>query len=220
MSSSTPATYTVSRCAYAKIVLHVAAHACSSVNGVLLATTSSLKTSAVAVTDVVPLFHTRLNLSPMLEIALEQLDIYCEKTGQTIIGYYQANEMLDSTELSLVGTHIANRIREYQPEAFAVVVDNNKLSTTQPTNALIFHTARDGQWVVARNQPNGSSNNSSADAKNPQFQLGSSALDTAAAAVTSQAHRLLVDFDTHLTAINADNADWLLNDKVTAKLTN
>jgi hypothetical protein len=50
------------------------------------------------------------------------LDIYCEKTEQTIIGYYQANEALDAVGLTPVGAQIASRIHDYQPGAFAVVV--------------------------------------------------------------------------------------------------
>jgi hypothetical protein len=79
MSASTSAStlYTVSRRAYAKIILHAAAHACTSVNGILLAATASLNTASITVTDAVPLFHTRLTLSPMLEIALEQVSLAC-----------------------------------------------------------------------------------------------------------------------------------------------
>ncbi|KAI8049011.1 hypothetical protein BDF22DRAFT_700684 [Syncephalis plumigaleata] len=214
MSSSTTAAasthYTVSQRAYAKIVLHAAAHACVSVNGVLLADTASLNTASITVTDAVPLFHTRLTLSPMLEIALEQLDIYCEKTEQTIIGYYQANEALDAVGLTPVGAQIASRIRDYQPGAFAVVVDNNKLSLSQPSNALIFHTMRDNQWIVARNQPDttGATDSQKTDAKNPSFQLESP--------VSNQLHRQLVDFDTHLASVYR----WLHNNNIVASLGN
>ncbi|RKP06763.1 hypothetical protein THASP1DRAFT_24976 [Thamnocephalis sphaerospora] len=207
------AVYTVSRRAYAKIVLHAAAYTSSSVNGVLLASKSSVATNSVVVTDAVPLLHTRLTLSPMLEVAFEQLDIYCEKTGQTIIGYYQANELLTSRDLGTAGAKIATRVHSVEPTAFAVVVDNQKLATVEPENALVFHNIHDGQWRVAPNQPGARKQDSSSR----RFELETEAPAVAAAAVGARLHRELVDFDAHLTT---PSADWLRNDAVLAALAN
>jgi hypothetical protein len=62
-------TYRVERDALLKLLLHAAKHPSSSVNGVLLGTTSG----GTHVTDVVPLFHSSLTLADSTEIALVQV---------------------------------------------------------------------------------------------------------------------------------------------------
>jgi hypothetical protein len=70
--------YTITPQAYTKMVLHAAAYPTASVNGVLLATSSSVaKGENIEVVDAVPLLHARLVLSPMLEVALEQASHIC-----------------------------------------------------------------------------------------------------------------------------------------------
>lgn len=63
--------------AYCKLVLHAAKYPHCAVNGLLLAETSKLKDSkknkGLTITDVVPLFHICLHLSPMAEVALTQV---------------------------------------------------------------------------------------------------------------------------------------------------
>jgi hypothetical protein len=50
----------------------------------------------VEVEEVVPLFHSPLNLLPMLEAALLQLDHHFGASGSKIVGYYQANDAADN----------------------------------------------------------------------------------------------------------------------------
>ena len=60
--------------AYCKIILHAAKYPHCSVNGVLLAKSSS-KTKELLYMDSIPLFHISLNLTPMAEIALTQVSL-------------------------------------------------------------------------------------------------------------------------------------------------
>ena len=57
--------------------------------------TSLLFSQTVEVEEVVPLFHSPLNLLPMLETALLQLDQHFGASGAKIVGYYQANELME-----------------------------------------------------------------------------------------------------------------------------
>lgn len=60
--------------AYCKIILHAAKYPHCSVNGVLLAKVSS-KSKVVEFVDAIPLFHLAINLTPMAEIALTQVNM-------------------------------------------------------------------------------------------------------------------------------------------------
>ncbi|KAJ8940858.1 hypothetical protein NQ314_010561, partial [Rhamnusium bicolor] len=73
--------------AYCKMILHAAKYPHCSVNGVLLAKTS-ISNKEIEFVDAVPLFHITLNLTPMAEIALMQIDELASKKGLTIAGYY------------------------------------------------------------------------------------------------------------------------------------
>lgn len=54
--------------AFLKMVLHAAKHPESSVNGILLSDQNC--DSQIIITDYIPLFHSVINLTPMLETAL------------------------------------------------------------------------------------------------------------------------------------------------------
>lgn len=59
--------------AYCKMILHALKYPHCTVNGVLLAKTSSLGDKEVEFVDSIPLFHICINLTPMAEIALMQV---------------------------------------------------------------------------------------------------------------------------------------------------
>ena len=50
-----------------------------------------------------------------------QVDSYCKDTSQRIVGYYQANELADDTELGPFGKKIAALIRSKCPEAVCLL---------------------------------------------------------------------------------------------------
>lgn len=67
--------------AYSKIIFHAAKYPHCSVNGVLLADASKCKEpnkiKELQIVDSVPLFHLCLHVSPMVEIALSQVNFIC-----------------------------------------------------------------------------------------------------------------------------------------------
>jgi ER membrane protein complex subunit 8/9 len=80
--------------AYCKLFLHLAKYPYSSCNGLLLAKRITKKDGKdqLKYVDCIPLFHSALTLSPSLEVALWQIDCFCQKNDLEIAGYYQANE--------------------------------------------------------------------------------------------------------------------------------
>lgn len=81
----------ISKMAYCKLFLHLAKYPHSSCNGLLLSNSNGNK-QKVNYVECIPLFHSSLSLSPSLEIALFQIDTYCQLNDLEITGYYQATE--------------------------------------------------------------------------------------------------------------------------------
>eukprot|EP00052_Salpingoeca_macrocollata_P031119 m.322061 g.322061 ORF g.322061 m.322061 type:complete len:207 (+) comp26320_c0_seq1:53-673(+) len=117
-------TYDIHPRAYAKLLCHAAKHPYSAVNGILL---GRLEDRVIVVQDVIPLFHTHLNLTPMLEIGLIQIEAHCTRSGMAMVGYYHANKSLDDTRLSDTARRIAKRLCEEFKHALVLLVNNAKL---------------------------------------------------------------------------------------------
>nr|VZI01965.1 unnamed protein product [Spirometra erinaceieuropaei] len=136
-------TVSVSKVAFAKIILHVSKYPHTAVNGVLLGEVEP--DGEIHVVDSVPLFHSALTLAPMLEIAFYQIESYCSHKELTICGYYQANELLNANSPNPLAFKIADKIRENSKQACLLMVRNDRLK--QPSSAsLSLHTFREGKW--------------------------------------------------------------------------
>ena len=86
--------------AYAKILSHVVQYPYTAVNGVLLARDDEEEdTELLDVVDAVPLFHYNLSLTPMLTVALTQIEEYATNRSMKIAGYYHANEYCNDSEV-------------------------------------------------------------------------------------------------------------------------
>ena len=74
--------------AYAKIILHAAKYPHCAVNGVLLAKIppKGQKTGKLSLIDAIPLFHQNLGLTPMVEVALTQIETHASGVGMAIAG--------------------------------------------------------------------------------------------------------------------------------------
>ena len=70
------ASITISQISYSKILLHAAKYPHNDINGILLADQKSCQEDAYRITDSIPLFHLDLALSPMMEVALNQVSIH------------------------------------------------------------------------------------------------------------------------------------------------
>lgn len=84
----------ISARAYGKMCLHASRYPHAAVNGLLLAP-ATRSGECLCLTDCVPLFHSHLALSVMLEVALNQVDVWGAQAGLVVAGYYHANAALD-----------------------------------------------------------------------------------------------------------------------------
>jgi hypothetical protein len=89
----------LSYAAHTKIVCHATKFPFSTVVGLLVGKSDS---GNVQITDIVPVFHSNANLSPLMEVALEQVQLHCDKHHLTLLGLYQANQNMESTPSSTV----------------------------------------------------------------------------------------------------------------------
>ncbi|CAH8561707.1 unnamed protein product [Schistosoma turkestanicum] len=95
---------------FLKMVLHAAKHAESSVNGILLSDQNH--DSQIIISDYIPLFHSAINLTPMLETALYHVDSHCTNKGLQICGYFQANEHVNCNTPTNVALKIGEKLAE------------------------------------------------------------------------------------------------------------
>ena len=74
--------------AYAKVILHAAKYPHCAVNGVLLAKIppKGQKTNRLSLIDAIPLFHQTPGLTPMVEVALTQIESRASGVGMAIAG--------------------------------------------------------------------------------------------------------------------------------------
>eukprot|EP01112_Ceratiomyxa_fruticulosa_P022533 TRINITY_DN8281_c0_g1_i1.p1 TRINITY_DN8281_c0_g1~~TRINITY_DN8281_c0_g1_i1.p1 ORF type:complete len:202 (-),score=31.00 TRINITY_DN8281_c0_g1_i1:91-663(-) len=135
--------YIISPKAYSKIILHAHKYPFSPVNGIILGRLSSKDT--VNIEDVIPLFHTH-TLAPIFEIAMMQIEEYCNKSEDKliIVGHYHANEILDDARLGMMTRRIAEKLQGEFTDACLIMVDNTKLSLHPKESALQLYTRKNG----------------------------------------------------------------------------
>lgn len=126
----------ISKLAYSKLFLHLSKYPHLSCNGLLLARTDNERQKP-HFTECIPLFHSSLSLAPSLEIALFQIDAYCEANDLKIAGYYQATENIHDNQPNLITLKIAEKLKENNPNALVFMVDNNKV---HPSNKKVCFT--------------------------------------------------------------------------------
>ncbi|KAJ3126672.1 ER membrane protein complex subunit 8 [Nowakowskiella sp. JEL0407] len=183
------AQHSVSHKAHLKMLLHCAKYSTLSVCGLLLGKSVG---ENVVVDDVVPLFHNYLNLAPMLEVALQQTDIYAKLSGQKIIGVYAANESTTETAPSASIVKIAQRIESTNSTSLLVMVDNENILSASPFKPF---TVQSGTLKPI-----------------PKEKLVSKDLSTNfLELIKSQTYSKLVDFDNHLDNVSLN---WLENPQI------
>lgn len=183
----------VSNKAFTKIQLHAAKYPHCGVNGVLLACKHTFgKTKALHFVDVVPLFHQALQLTPMLEIALINIDSYCSSQDLYIAGYYEAPKHLKKSELPGIFTSkIADKVKENFGESILVMIDNFKVPHSK--SLKFYEKSPDGKWKPHQSDVT--------------FEEGSD--ETLQDFLNKNVHKDLVDFDNHLDDISFH---WLNHD--------
>ncbi|XP_034240437.1 ER membrane protein complex subunit 8/9 homolog [Thrips palmi] len=183
---------TLSARAYCKMILHAAKYPHCAINGLLLGRLSKDK-DELLVTDAVPLFHVCLQVSPMAEIALTQVDHAAANENLSIAGYYVANESISDLSIDKAANKIADKIAENFSSACFIVVDNKHLTLSMETAGIAVSQYNDGKW------------------RGKDFKVDNEVLDTAAALLEQRAFKTLVDFDNHLDDVSQDWKNKELN---------
>ncbi|XP_067869923.1 ER membrane protein complex subunit 9-like isoform X3 [Heterodontus francisci] len=138
----------ISAQAYVKMQLHAAKYPSCAVNGLLLAEkVPEADGECLLLTDCVPLFHNCLALTVMLEVALNQVDLWSAANNQVIAGYYQANDRVRDASPNSVAVKIGDRVAEHLRGAVLIMLDNAKLSGEYGGPAVIVHERQDGKWT-------------------------------------------------------------------------
>ncbi|CAH1998586.1 unnamed protein product [Acanthoscelides obtectus] len=109
--------------AYCKMIMHGVKYPHCSVNGLLLGKSSSSKAKEVEFVEAIPLFHININLIPMAEIALMQVDTYASNKGLVISGYYVAPEIAkEATFDKISNNRILEKVAVNYRDPIAVIV--------------------------------------------------------------------------------------------------
>jgi len=212
-------TYTVSARAYALLLFHALKYPFAEVNGVLLAKQDDTDSQIVTIVDAVPLFHQWTQLSAMLEIALQQVELYASQNKLRIIGYYHANEDLNEHNLKANAVKIADKIHANSGKKSVIfLIDNEKLDSELNEVSILPFIHSQNQWQPvkasfqsekASTSTSTSSSSSSSDwifrLENPDILAKTRFL------VGEKRYKRLVDFDNYL---DNTEADWLRNSHV------
>ena len=140
--------------AYVKIIAHLFKYPDRPVVGLLLGNNNS---SVPAVLDVVPLFHSHsYALASSVELALQQVDIYAQANGLSIVGLYASSASMPMPSSRGLEAQwilpLATKLLDLNKKAISIVVDNARLvsAITQkpltPTGALVALTYSNKRW--------------------------------------------------------------------------
>ncbi|CAF1228767.1 unnamed protein product [Adineta steineri] len=179
--------------AFTKMFLHLAKYPELAVNGILLGVRSNsandeADSSYLNFVDCIPLFHGVLSLSPMLEIALSQIDAYCSTRNLTIAGYYHANENYSDPNPNFTALRIMEKIKENNPNAVLLMIDNSLVDLNENDRFYNVFTLTDKTWK----------NVNETHIVNDESRLSALSL------VKRNQHRQIIDFDNHLDSISND----------------
>ncbi|XP_037937649.1 ER membrane protein complex subunit 8/9 homolog [Teleopsis dalmanni] len=188
--------YKFSDRAYTKMIFHAAKYPHLAINGVLLAEKGA-KSNSVVIVDAIPLFHQCLYVTPMVEIALMQVDAYAERENLVIAGYYAACEnFYDNTLDKVPAAKIADKIQENFKGACFAIIDNKLVTLEQEEVALKVFSCNDGgRWSKS----------------NYSLQNSKSTLEAVSVLLKRGAMKDVVDFDNHLDNPKHDWTNELLN---------
>ncbi|XP_045463556.1 ER membrane protein complex subunit 8 [Harmonia axyridis] len=189
--------------AYCKIILHASKYPHCAVNGILLSKIASSKTKEITFEDAIPLFHIGLNLTPMAEVALAQIDELASKNGFCISGYYTAHENLRENSFEKAEGKISDKITSNFNHPCLVVVDNTKVGTNWKL-ALKVAQFSDGAY-----RPCDTNRVSLKPEKT---------LDICNQLIYEEKYTILNDFDNHLDDIKLDWLNLALNKEIEGHL--
>ncbi|PWY97472.1 UPF0172-domain-containing protein [Testicularia cyperi] len=207
MSSSSASGSSVSHLAYKKLVLHTAKYPTARVFGFLVGKSGS--DGAFSIVDAIPLSHHWTSLAPMAEAGLSLASAYISTKDLSVIGIYEAPELVGQREPSAQSAKLAEKIATLNGRDSLLLLINNS-TLLHPTNhSLIPHLV---------SPP--SSNNPAAAAKPKSLPTSAVSLVDPTKAKSleddvrkSRSWQLLHDFDDHL---EDPSLDWLQNTAISA----
>ncbi|CAM0142472.1 hypothetical protein VKS41_002022 [Umbelopsis sp. WA50703] len=195
--------FTVHERAYALPLLHAARYPSSEVCGVLLADKASINSEKINITTAVPLFHHWTTLSPMLEVALQQVDLYAASKDLAIAGWYVANETAGDRALNEHTVKTIDMITKHNENAIVFLVDNDNIDLHQnKESALLPFVKTNTSWQQSK----------SAFTDGSDFELSN--VDTYAKVrglISNGQYKQVADLDAHLEDVSLD---WLSNSGV------
>ncbi|CAH8611834.1 unnamed protein product [Heterobilharzia americana] len=168
---------------FLKMILHAAKHPETSVNGILL--TDRSNDSKIIIADYIPLFHSVLNLAPMLETALYHVDSYCAAKGLQICGYFQANEHVSCNTPTNIALKIGEKIAEKCGNVCLLIFRNDALHRLSG-NYFTSYCKSDWKWSETK------------------YTFNPDASRKLEEVLNSKVHHKIVDFDDHLNDVNCD----------------
>ncbi|KAJ3388784.1 ER membrane protein complex subunit 8 [Lobulomyces angularis] len=173
-----------------KLILNSARFVYNPIVGVLLASLSNLSN----INDSIPISHSVLPLSSVFELALEQIDLYCKKSGKKVVGVYFANENTEDNQVPNIVSKLAQKVKDDHENTLLLMLDFKKLpksSVFQPFSVV------QGVW-----KPN--TENIKVSSEFNDNLLSKHLLE-------DKTYELISDFDQHLDDISIP---WLKNDKL------
>ncbi|XP_056637587.1 ER membrane protein complex subunit 8/9 homolog [Diorhabda sublineata] len=179
--------------AYCKMIFHAAKYPHCTVNGVLLAKTHNNRD--VELVDCIPLFHISINLTPMAEIALMQIDEYASKKGLIIAGYYVAPENPRETNFDKVYNRISEKIAANCGSSYVVIVNSTIYTVQKGKIPLKIGLYSDGHYKQCEN-----------------VSVSDDALNICITGINDELYNKLIDFDNHLDDISLDWRNCELNE--------
>lgn len=178
--------------AYAKLICHSAKYPDREINGALIGTISK-KDNRVQIQDTIPLFHIELGVAPMIEVALNQVELYASSKGLTIVGYYQANETIDDTSINETAACIGKRISTNCDTSCILMVCNDTVLQQEDNSiSLKMFTCSDSSSGVWREQ------------KELSVINGDQTIPAVKKLIFNGVYKKLIDFDNHLENVNDD----------------
>ncbi|OZJ06206.1 hypothetical protein BZG36_00789 [Bifiguratus adelaidae] len=207
--------YTLSAAAYGVPILHALKYPASEVLGLILGKQEG-DDKNVTIETSIPLLHQWTVLTPMLEVALEQADLYATKRNLKISGLYYAGASSSGLTIPSHVTKIAEKIRNNSTfDTPILAIDNNKVKDDQLDTMLVPFLYKDNQWRAQRTTFGAVDATASVQSISFTLQDKQQSLNAIEAVLDKQGYDKLVDFDDHLEDVSLDwfSAETLISAK-------
>eukprot|EP00740_Mantoniella_antarctica_P023596 CAMPEP_0198702456 /NCGR_PEP_ID=MMETSP1468-20131203/388771_1 /TAXON_ID=1461545 /ORGANISM="Mantoniella sp, Strain CCMP1436" /LENGTH=221 /DNA_ID=CAMNT_0044460995 /DNA_START=28 /DNA_END=693 /DNA_ORIENTATION=- len=217
-------TFTLSDKAYVKLVLHALKFPFRNVNGVLVGRVAGDNT--VEVLDAIPMLHSSLDVTPNVEMALEQAAAHAALTPDptdsaktlTLVGYYHANELKADDRFGKNAGKIADAVANGvdQGKACALLIDPARLGLAMQ-ESVTPSTGGTGAPVVTLLVRKGVGWERAADQAGELAVRGNGCTKAVSCYQDGMAAKL-VDFDDHLDDLTKDWRNLHLDDAIAQSL--